>query len=413
VADSIDWGYVERVRRVVEEEDFFGHAHRNDREHRYPGENIAALKAVGVPGMAIARRHGGLAHTVATQVRVIEAISYGDPSTAACVNMHWVVADIIAEHADEHPAQSALLRDCAERGSMFAGGAAIPASELDPTRAGARFRRVEGGWRGGGRVGFATNAEGAAYVGTIAAVVDDAGEPVGRRVLVLNPPIDTPGIQVVPDWDAMGLRASATHTVVMNDAFVGPDHAFEFDLDTLKESTRDPRRPARISVRRARAQIAKGGMWLGHCRRMQDLLIEFMRQRRGTGAVVVRGAPMTSRAEAAWAQATLGDLRHWVETGRLVLYGSADEIADRQLDPVARAEKLLLAMYHMRRMCEEVAKCTFRLAGAHGFVALWPIERTYRDLMGLIAIAYKAPDLVENVGRAALGLPFVVNAAGG
>lgn len=413
MGDSTDWIYVDLVRRVVEREDFFGRAERNDREVRYPAENLAALKAVGVPGMGIAPRHGGPGHSVATQTRVIEAIAYGDPSTAACMNMHWVVADIIGEHADRHPAQSALLRDCAERGAMFAGGAAIPADMLDPSRAGARFRRVEGGWRGSGRVGFATNAEGASYVGTIAALVDDDGEPIGRCILVLNPPLDTPGIRVVRDWDAMGLRASATHTIEIDDAFVGPEHAFEVDLDSLKQSTRAPDRPATVSVRRARAQIAKGGMWLGHCRRMEELLIDLMRQRRGTGSVVVRDVPMHSRAEAPWAQAALGEVRHWIESGRLVLYASVAEIEDPDRDLVSRAERLLIAMYHMRRMCEEVATATFRLAGAHGYVASRPIERVYRDLIGMIATAYKAPDLVENIGRAALGLPFVLNAAGG
>jgi len=179
MGDPIDRTYVDLVRRVVEEGDFFGRAQRNDLEHRYPVENIVALKAIGVPGMAIACRHGGPGHSVATQTKVIESISYGDPSTAACVNMHWVVADIIGEHADELPAQAALLRDCARRGAMFAGGAAIPADVLDPTRCGARFRRVDGGWRGSGRVGFATNSEGATYVGTIAAVVGEDGEPSG------------------------------------------------------------------------------------------------------------------------------------------------------------------------------------------------------------------------------------------
>jgi alkylation response protein AidB-like acyl-CoA dehydrogenase len=327
--------------------------------------------------------------------------------------MHWVVADIVGEHADELPAQAALLRDCAERGAMFAGGAAIPADVLDPTGCGARFRRVGGGWRGSGRVGFATNSEGAAYLGTIAAVVGDDGEPVGRRILVLNPPLETPGLRIVPDWDAMGLRASATHTVLIEDAFVGPEHAFEVDLDALKNSTRDTSRAASVTVRRARAQIAKGGMWLGHCRRIQDLLISFLHQRRGTGSVAVRGTRLDSRADAAWAQGELGHLVHWIESGRLVLYSSVAEISDRRLDPVVRAERLLTAMYHMRRMCEEVATSMFRLAGAHGFVAARPIERTHRDLIGFIATSYKAPDLVENIGRAALGLPFVLNAAGG
>lgn len=413
MCSTVDWEYVSRVRRVVEDEDFFGRARRNDRDSRYPVENVAALKAAGVPGMCVDPRYGGPGHTVATQTRVIEAVAYGDPSTASCVNMHWVVADIVAEHAAHHPGMAALLRDCARSQAMFAGGAAIPADELEPTRVAARFRRVAGGWQGSGRVGFATNAEGAAYVGTIAGLVDTGGAPVGRRILVLNPPVGTPGIRVVRDWEAMGLRATATHTIEIENAFVSAEYAFEVDLDALKESSRDPSRPARISVRRARSQICKGGKWLGHCQRMYDLLVDHLHRRRGTGAVLVEGSSLASRAEAPWAQASLGEMRHWIESGRMVLHATVDAISDEGMDPVARADRLLLAMYHMRRMCEEVATATFRLAGGHGLSARHPFERLYRDLMGLVATAYKAPDLVQQVGRAGLGLPFVINAAGG
>jgi alkylation response protein AidB-like acyl-CoA dehydrogenase len=411
---QVDRVYVKKVRQVVAEEDFFGRARRNDLESRYPSENIAALQAVGVPGMCIDRCHGGPEHTVATQTRVIEAVAYGDPSTAACVNMHWVVADIIAEHVGRHPLQAALLRDCAARQAMFAGGASIPAGELDAGRVGARFRRVEGGWRGSGRVGFATNADGAAYVGTVAVLVDAAERPIGRRILVLNPPVSTPGIQVLRDWDAMGLRATATHTIVIEDAFVGPGHAFEIDLDELKPGV-DGEEAGRtgMSLRRARSQISKGGMWLGHCQHLYDLIVDFMGQRRGTGAVVVDRSSLASRSHVPWAQRTLGEMRHWIESGRLVLYGTVDVISAEALDEVARADRVLIAMYHMRRMCEEVATCTFRLAGAHGFVATRPFERMYRDLMGYVATAFKAPELLEHIGRAGLGLPFAVNASGG
>ena len=51
--DAIDHDYVKLVEKVVNEEDFFGRAARNDRESRYPFENMAALKSVGVPSMAI------------------------------------------------------------------------------------------------------------------------------------------------------------------------------------------------------------------------------------------------------------------------------------------------------------------------------------------------------------------------
>ena len=205
MTSQVDWDYVSLVRKVVENEDFFGRAAANDAESRYPKENIDALRAVGVPAMHVATPYGGPGHSVATQTKVVETIAYGDPSTAACVNMHWVVADIIAKHAGDNVHMAALLRDCAENQAMFAGGASIPADEIDAAKVGARFRPVPGGWVGSGRVGFATNSEGAKYVGTVAVIVDEDNEPIGRRILVLKPPVNTPGVELKHDWSAMGV----------------------------------------------------------------------------------------------------------------------------------------------------------------------------------------------------------------
>ena len=414
---GVDWDYVGLVRKTVENEDFFGRAGEYDRSGRYPKENIDALKAIGVPSMHIAAQFGGPDHSVATQTKVVETISYADPSTAACVNMHWVVADIIAKHAGDNPHMAALLRECAEDQAMFAGGASIPADEVDAAKVGARFQRVEGGgWRGSGRVGYATNSDGATYVGTVAVVVDDDDEPVGRTILVLKPPVDTPGIDIKQDWSAMGLRATATNTIEIKDAFIDERYAFEVNLDDLKPGLRDEDEKSGSSgytVRAGRSQITKGGMWLGHCRRMLDFMEDFLHKRKGTTGVNVQGASTASRAEIPWAQAAFGRLRHWVETGDLVLYGTVERISDETMGEVQRADAMLLAMYHMRRMCEEVSRESFRLAGAHGIVTARPYERMYRDLMGYIATAYKAPEMEEHLGRAGLGKVFALNASGG
>lgn len=412
---DIAWDYVDLVRKTVASEDFFGRAAANDRESSYPHANIEALKAIGVPSMHVSARYGGADHTVATQAKVIESIAYGDPSTAACVNMHWVVADIIAKHAGDNEHMAKLLRDCAENQAMFAGGASIPADEIDAAKVGARFRRVDGGWRGTGRVGFATNSAGASYVGTVAVVVDDDSNPIGRTLLILKPPVNTPGIDVKDDWSAMGLRATATNTIEISDAFVDERYAFEVNLDDLKPglTDRDSSGSSGYTVRSGRSQISKGGMWLGHARRMLDFMEEFLHKRKGTTGVNVEGASMVSRAEIPWAQATFGRLRHWVETGDLVLYGTIERIANESMGDVERADQMLLAMYHMRRMCEEVTRESFRLAGAHGIVTARPYERMYRDMMGYIATAYKAPEMEEHIGRAGLGQVFALNASGG
>ena len=415
MAADIDWNYINLVRKTVKTEDFFGRAGRYDRHNQYPHENINVLKSIGVPSMHVSSLHGGPGHTMATQTKAVEEIAYGDPSTAACVNMHWVVADIIAKHADRNPHMAALLRDCAENQAMFAGGASIPADETDASKVGARFRRVEGGWRGSGRVGFATNSVGASYAGTVAVVVNEENQPLGRTILILKPPLNTPGVDIKNDWSAMGLRATATNTIEITDAFVSERYAFEIDLDELKPGLRDEHESgsAGYTVRSGRSQISKGGMWLGHARRMLDYMEDFLRKRKGTTGVNVQGASLSSRSEIPWAQSTFGRLRHWVESGDLVLYATIEKISDPSMGEVERADRMLIAMYHMRRMCEEVTRESFRLAGAHGFVTARPYERMYRDMMGYIATAYKAPEMEEHLGRAGLGHVFALNASGG
>ncbi len=414
MGSPVDEAYVTAVSKVVTEEDFFGRGEIYDRENRYPIDNIAALKRLGVPSMAIDKRWGGPQHTPATQARVIEAISYGDASTAACVNMHWVVSDILADYATVNEGARRLLRDCAENQAMFAGGASIPVDEVDARKVGAKFRRVDGGWRGSGRVGFATNSAGAAYVGSVGIIVDEEGEPVGRTILVFNPPINTSGVNILDDWRAMGLRATSTNTIEINDAFITPEYAFEIDLDDLKPGLESgTQQRAGYSIGRARSQISKAAMWLGHCQHIYDHIVEFLKKRTGGTAVMVKGSVAGTRAEAAWAQAALGDMRHWIESTRLVTYGTIDQITAESMDNIERADRMLLAMYHARRMCEEVAKNVFRLGGAHGLVQQRSFERQYRDLIGYIATAYKAPELIEHYGRAGLGLPFAMNASGG
>ena len=64
------------------------------------------------------------------------------------------------------------------------------------------------------------------------------------------------------------------------------------------------------------------------------------------------------------------------------------------------------AFYDVRRMTEEVARESFRLAGAHGIVAARPYEQLYGDLMAQTAILFKAPEMEVHLGKAALGIEF-------
>ena len=403
--DGIDRDYVKLVAKVVSEEDFFGRAARNDRESRYPFENMAALKSVGVPSMAIHPKFGGPGHNIATRTKVAEVIAYGDPVSAACTNMHWGALDLIGPYAFGDPNMAALLQDCAENQSMLCAAPSAPADELDVTKVGARFRRVDGGWLGGGRGGFATNSDGATYVGTIASVVDEQGELVGRKLLVMFVPVGTPGLIIHDDWNAMGLRGTATNSVTIDNAFVPERYAFVRDLDQPQATFTDDEGEAQHMAFGV-INLSGGGMQLGHCRRILDYLAGYLRKRKGGIAVAIKGQVARTRADVGWAQSTYGRMSFWVRSASTVLYDTAAKLSDPHFPQGKRAAISLMALYHVRRMTEEVARESFRLAGAHGIVAASPYERMYRDLLAQTAIILKAPQMEEHLGRAELGMDF-------
>jgi alkylation response protein AidB-like acyl-CoA dehydrogenase len=408
---TADETYIQAIRETVAAESFFERAALNDRNVAYPHESMAALKRLGVPGMLISPKFGGPGHNALTMARAVEEIAYGDPTSAACMNMHWVVADILAEHAEREPAAAFLLQQCAANQDMFSGGASVPSTDLNTDKSGARFRRVPGGWRGGGRVGFATNSGGATFIGTVGAVLED--DDSVKALLIINVPKGTPGVTVLQDWRALGLRGSTTNTIVIEDAFLSDEYCFEVQRMAANPDGPPIVETSALSVGHARSQISKGAMWMGHCRRIRDYLIGYISERSGTIATEELNPNHPRRTQMPWAQACLGQLEHWISTGQYVIYQAIEEISDESMDPVVRAEKMQLALYHMRRMCEEVLLNSFRMSGAHGIVEARPLERMYRDLMAYIATAYKAPELVEHIGKAALGMPFKVNASGG
>ena len=93
---------------------FVERAPKADREGKFPQENIAELKALGIPGMALPKDIGGLGVSAETQIRIMEEIAYGDGSTAVALNMHVLIADLL--HAfPPFPRRDAVLSDIGQR----------------------------------------------------------------------------------------------------------------------------------------------------------------------------------------------------------------------------------------------------------------------------------------------------------
>ncbi|MCJ2068901.1 acyl-CoA/acyl-ACP dehydrogenase [Methylobacterium sp. J-030] len=256
-------------------------AARHDRAGTFPHDSIAALREAGLLALTVPRRLGGGGAGLARAAEIVRTLGSGDPATALVLAMQYT------QHSLIHRSDAPWPRDLADRVGLaaVARGALINALRVEPelgtpSRGGlpATLARRDGeGWRVTGRKIYATGAPGLAY-GLVFVRTDEAVPRTGN-VLV---PFDAPGLRIVETWDHLGLRASGSHDVILDDVPIPGDHAV--DLRSLEGWKRpDPWQQAWSC-----ALIA--ALYDGVARAAQGWFIDFLRARRPGGL----GAPLAS-----------------------------------------------------------------------------------------------------------------------
>ena len=377
-----------------------------DREGKFSHENVKELQRLGLPGMALPKDIGGLGISPTAQVRVMEEIAYGDASTAVALNMHAIVAGLLAT-MPPFPRRDAVLRDMGENGALICGPGSIPSGEVDNRRAGYQVTEQGDNLIVNGKAGFASMSEGAKY--TIFAGVIDRGEGNSPDVALILPELSTPGIKIMYNWDAMGLRGTASHDIVAENVVIPKSEAMVVPSEMLRIITEAQ---AQVSTpetqRRASGALGILAIWLGLSQAAFDFTIDYVKQRHGylAGAVSGIGTQPGFRSDQAWAQMGIGHMLFWLETGRTVLYDTARRLDDHFDNPQQFIQMMSRTAFTLRRMGEEVAQSAMKVCGAHAYVRNRPLERIFRDLVGGNVMAWKTDELQIALGQSALGMPI-------
>jgi alkylation response protein AidB-like acyl-CoA dehydrogenase len=193
----------------------------HDREASYPYESIAALARAGYLAAPIPPEHGGMGVASVHDVVVAAGrLARGDASVAIGVNMHmavlrnivrqWEVA--VAEGRERRmQAIAATLRAMASENAVVATAVSEPGQDL--TRPATTATRTDSGWRIDGRKIFCTMSPAATVLYTSVRFADDDG---AERYGYARVPSGTPGLVIHDDWDALGMRASGSHSVTFD-----------------------------------------------------------------------------------------------------------------------------------------------------------------------------------------------------
>lgn len=358
-------------------------AAEDDREGRFPHRQIRALHQAGLLALTAPVAQGGRGAGLELTARVIAEIGRGDPAVALILVMQYAhlalldhgrwpahLARAVTRAAVDEGALINALRVEPELGTPLRGG--LPATVA---------RRDGDGWRLSGSKIYSTGSEGLRW-GIVWARTDEDDPRVGQFLV----PMAAPGVEILPAWDTLGLRASSSHEVRFRDVALALDHAV------------DIRRPAEWAIRGDDAAAWIGlliaALYTGVAEAGRDWIVGFLQTRVPANL----GKPL---AELPRMQEAVGAIEARIAVNRRLFLSAAGQIDAGHVPP--QVESGIIKQVATENAIAAV-EAALKLAGNHGISRLNPLERHLRDVLcGRIHSPQEDTVLVA-AGRAALGL---------
>jgi len=223
-------------------------------------------------------------------------------------------------------------------------------------RFGTTARKVDGGYVVNGRKFFVSLAGCAPYYATPAIRLGE--EPWIERTLYLQVPKDAPGVSFPGEWDPMGMRATVSRDMVLEDVLV-PD-----DAEVLP-----PGLFGAIYNAFPHLFLSFSATFLGLMQAAWDGALAYLTGR-------MPGAPVPHTEVAAKGQA-IAEMLFVIEAARALYYRAISE-AEVNAPPEA-VQRARAAHVTVQRAVVTVTQEAIRVCGGRAFLRRYPLERYARD----------------------------------
>jgi acyl-CoA dehydrogenase len=194
-----------------------------EKEGSLPRDLIAELGRLGVLGMTIPEADGGLGASAVAFALVLEELSAAWPSLAVgvAVNSGILAGSIVRNGTAEQ--RKRWLPKLIDGTGLGAFALTEPTSGSDAASLRTTARREGSGWRIDGRKQFISNARYAPFAIVLARVGEFDPKHSSAGITAFVVPLDVPGVSLGPPERKLGLRASDTSAVILDDARVDDD----------------------------------------------------------------------------------------------------------------------------------------------------------------------------------------------
>ena len=338
------------VRRDVEPV-----ASRYDHEDVYPAELVDTMREMGLFGITIPEKYGGMGLDHVTLAIVFEELSKGWMSVCGPIGTHLLMSAIITEHGTEDQKQH-ILPGMAT--GEIRGGLGLTEAEAGSDVQGISTTATKDGeeYVINGRKMFITNAEhGNAYA--VMAKTNPNAEPAYRGMscfIVRKPNL---GLSVGQHIDKLGYRGVDTGELLFDECRVGVEDLIGGEEGRGFHQVMSGLESGRINVAARAVGVATAAF---------EAAISYAQRRKTFGVPIAQHQAI---------QLKLADMGTKIEAARLLTMSAAEKKdAGERVDLAAGMAKLFAS-----EMCGEVAMEAMRIHGGAGYTKDLPIERYYRD----------------------------------
>lgn len=324
-----------------------------DKSRTFPRENLRLLGRQGYFGMVVPPEYGGAGASYLAQTLVVEALAYGCPSTAVIYEVHNSLhIEGIWRYGTEEQKRRWL--------PDLISGEAIGAFALTEPQAGSNAaairtsgERVADGYRLNGHKVFITSAGEAERYLVFGRLKGTAG-PDGMCAWVVEQ--SSPGLSVGPPLEKMGLHASRTAEVRLDNVLVGEEdrlgsegQAYSMALNLLDGG--------RIGIAAQACGILSASL---------ERSLQYARTREQFGQSIGRFEGV---------QFKLSDMATDLHAARLLTYEAALHREDREkIRTYAAMAKLFSSEAAVRH-----ALAAIQIHGGYGYMQEYGVERLLRD----------------------------------
>ena len=339
------------IRRFARER-IAPHVREMDEAGVFAKELLKEMFALGLMGIEIPEEFGGQGGNFFQAVLAVEALAAVDPSAAVIVDVQNTIANnILLRWGNPDQKRRYLPKLAVDTVASFALSEA--GSGSDAFALSTRAVRDGDSYRITGRKLWITNAAEAGIFFLFANANPEAGY---RGITCFLVERGSPGFQVGKKEDKLGIRASSTCELILDDCQVPAANVlgeagkgYKIAIETLNEG-----------------RIAIGAQMVGLAQGALDHSIAYAKQRQQFGKPI---------ADFQGVQFDLAEMATEVEAARLLVYNGA-RLRDAGLPFVTEAA---MAKYFASQIGERVASRAVEIFGGVGFTKDYPVEKLYRD----------------------------------